>query len=198
MAKNNNLTDFVTDIANVIRRKENVPVTQKINPQDFSNLIDGLPHLIDASARFPSMAVDINIIGGTVDKYVEFPTDFPWITLPDGTDFITPVVFKIDASITATTDGYASVSVYYRASEDEGGGTVLLLSAPDSGTDSATAYVVMTLAKPRPGSTYKPNLWAAADQGPDSEEPTMKIKITPYLVMMGENVLSLQTCKGEA
>lgn len=43
MAKNNNLTDFVTDLANVIRAKENVPTTRKINPQDFSDHIAAFP-----------------------------------------------------------------------------------------------------------------------------------------------------------
>ena len=37
MAKNNNLTDFLTDVANAIRTKKGT--TAKINPQDFSNEI---------------------------------------------------------------------------------------------------------------------------------------------------------------
>lgn len=43
MAKNNNLSDFVTDLANEIRAKENVPTTRKINPQDFSDHIAAFP-----------------------------------------------------------------------------------------------------------------------------------------------------------
>ena len=41
MAKNNNLTDFVTDIADTIRAK--CKITGKINPQDFSAFVDGMP-----------------------------------------------------------------------------------------------------------------------------------------------------------
>lgn len=41
MAKNNNLTDFVTDIANAIRAK--CKTTGKINPQDFSKFVAGMP-----------------------------------------------------------------------------------------------------------------------------------------------------------
>ncbi len=37
MAKNNNLTDFLTDVANAIRAKKGT--TEKINPQDFSSEI---------------------------------------------------------------------------------------------------------------------------------------------------------------
>lgn len=40
MAKNNNLKDFLTDIADAIRRKKGT--TDYINPQDFSNEIDSI------------------------------------------------------------------------------------------------------------------------------------------------------------
>ena len=41
MAKNNNLTDFVTDLADAIRAK--CKTTGTINPQDFSKFIGGMP-----------------------------------------------------------------------------------------------------------------------------------------------------------
>ena len=41
MAKNNNLTDFLTDVANAIRAKKGT--TAKINPQDFSSEIASIP-----------------------------------------------------------------------------------------------------------------------------------------------------------
>lgn len=41
MAKNNNLTDFVTDIADAIRAK--CKTTGTINPQDFSAFVGGMP-----------------------------------------------------------------------------------------------------------------------------------------------------------
>ena len=40
MAKNNNLTDFLTDVADAIRDKKGT--TEKINPQDFSDEIRGI------------------------------------------------------------------------------------------------------------------------------------------------------------
>ena len=41
MAKNNNLTDFVTDLADAIRAK--CKTTGTINPQDFSKFVVGMP-----------------------------------------------------------------------------------------------------------------------------------------------------------
>lgn len=40
MAKNNNLTDFLTDVANAIRQKKGI--TKMINPQDFSSEIESI------------------------------------------------------------------------------------------------------------------------------------------------------------
>lgn len=47
MAKNNNLTDFLTDTANAIRTKKGT--TGKINPQDFSSEIAGIQTGVDTS-----------------------------------------------------------------------------------------------------------------------------------------------------
>ncbi len=42
MAKNDNLTDFLTDLAQAIRTKKGYPASQKINPQDFASEIMGI------------------------------------------------------------------------------------------------------------------------------------------------------------
>ena len=47
MAKNNNLTDFLTDVANAIREKDSS--TGTINPQDFSDKIKAIPTGVDTS-----------------------------------------------------------------------------------------------------------------------------------------------------
>lgn len=47
MAKNNNLTDFLTDVANAIREKDGS--TGTINPQDFSDKIKAIPTGVDTS-----------------------------------------------------------------------------------------------------------------------------------------------------
>ena len=56
MAKNNNLTDFLTDVANAIREKEGT--TGKINPQDFSDKIKAIQTGIDTTDA-TATAVDI-------------------------------------------------------------------------------------------------------------------------------------------
>lgn len=47
MAKNNNLTDFLTDVANAIREKDGS--TGTINPQNFSDKIKAIPTGVDTS-----------------------------------------------------------------------------------------------------------------------------------------------------
>lgn len=47
MAKNNNLTDFLTDVANAIREKDGS--TGTINPQDFSDKIKSIQTGVDTS-----------------------------------------------------------------------------------------------------------------------------------------------------
>lgn len=49
MAKNNNLTDFVTDIANAIRNK--CKITGTINPQEFSKFVGGMPFYKKTATR---------------------------------------------------------------------------------------------------------------------------------------------------
>lgn len=47
MAKNNNLKDFLLDLANAIRRKKGT--TAKINPQNFSSEVESIQTGIDTS-----------------------------------------------------------------------------------------------------------------------------------------------------
>lgn len=61
MAKNNNLTDFLTDTANAIRTKKGT--TGKINPQDFSSEIASIQTGVDTSDA-TATAVDI-LLGKT-------------------------------------------------------------------------------------------------------------------------------------
>lgn len=65
MAKNNNLTDFVTDLADAIRAK--CKTTGTINPQDFSKFVGGMPFF-----KFKE-TVDIT---STADKGKELPISF--------------------------------------------------------------------------------------------------------------------------
>ena len=74
MAKNNNLTDFVTDLANAIRAK--CKTTGTINQQDFSKFVGGMPFFklretvdITANANTPAqlpLSFDKTYIKGVV------------------------------------------------------------------------------------------------------------------------------------
>lgn len=58
MAKNNNLTDFLTDVANAIREKKGT--TEKINPQDFANEIANLPTNENTEAKDDYIYLKVN------------------------------------------------------------------------------------------------------------------------------------------
>lgn len=63
MAKNNNLKDFVTDIADAIREKKGT--TEKINPQDFSDEIRG----IESGGGDAVVGEDLNFIDNTGEGF---------------------------------------------------------------------------------------------------------------------------------
>ena len=63
MAKNNNLTDFLTDVADAIRTKKGT--TAKINPQDFSSEIASIP-TGGGSATAPKSSVNFYDYDGTL------------------------------------------------------------------------------------------------------------------------------------
>lgn len=72
MAKNNNLTDFVTDLADAIRAK--CKTTGKINPQDFSKFVGGMPFF-----KF-RQTVDVTpVIGDIVTLPLEYTNEEPYI-----------------------------------------------------------------------------------------------------------------------
>ena len=72
MAKNNNLTDFVTDLANAIRAK--CKTKGAINPQDFSKFVGGMPFF-----KFRE-TVDITpIIGDIVTVPISYTHAEPYI-----------------------------------------------------------------------------------------------------------------------
>ena len=62
MAKTNNLTDFLTDLADAIRTKKGI--TERINPQDFSAEIAS----IESGGGDSEFAFDFESIGYTADN----------------------------------------------------------------------------------------------------------------------------------
>ena len=69
MAKNNNLTDFLTDVANAIREKDGS--TGTINPQDFSDKIKAIPSGGVEEVATAS-AMDALLVEANVGKYYKF------------------------------------------------------------------------------------------------------------------------------
>lgn len=60
MAKNNNLTDFVTDLADAIRAKCKTP--GKINPQDFSKFVGGMPFFKFKETYDITVTTDVGVV----------------------------------------------------------------------------------------------------------------------------------------
>lgn len=99
MAKNNNLTDFLTDTANAIRTKKGT--TGKINPQDFSSEIASIQTGVDTSDA-TATANDILLgktayangskITGTIETYAG-----------DGSETVNKLAALVDGTLTEIT-----------------------------------------------------------------------------------------------
>lgn len=195
MAKNNNLTDFVTDIANHFRDKLGLPSTSKINPQNFSGYVDAMPNLVDISEQFPDLTV--NMTKGDANVTFDFPSNFPWATLPNGESFLPVVVFHVVLSYQfseVVPDFSGSFGIF-----DTAYNTTIAEVIVDGGdTDLHTSSEWWGLVYPPAGSVTPyhadMNFYDEASMG----KFTASIKVTPYILKIGDRVLSLRTCKGEA
>ena len=195
MAKNNNLTDFVTDIANHFRDKLGLPESKKINPQNFSDYIDAMPHLVDISEQFPELAE--NMTNGDADVTFDFPANFPWAALPNGESFLPVVVFHavLSYQFSEVVPGFSgSFGIF-----DTGYQTTITEMSPDGGdTDLHTTSEWWALVYPTTGPVTPYNADMYFYDEASMGKFTASIKVTPYIVKIGDRVLSLRTCKGEA
>lgn len=102
MAKNNNLTDFLTDVADAIREKDGS--TGTINPQDFSDKIKAIPTGVDTS---DATATSADILKNKT-AYVKGAKVTGAIETYDGTVEDVSTIRQIP--ITKTADNYSQIS----------------------------------------------------------------------------------------
>ena len=143
MAKNNNLTDFVTDIADTIRAK--CKTTGTINPQDFSKFVGGMPFYkktrtqdLTNEAASP-IALVLTSEKGYQKARVYLTNDNGETALPDGDAFIalnesgnTNIINALHSTteeITISGFPYISGSVYLFYFNDDTSGGANLISA---------------------------------------------------------------------
>ena len=143
MAKNNNLTDFVTDLADAIRAK--CGTTGTINPQDFSKFVGGMPFYKKTETRdFTSesatpFAAFINFETGYKKARVYLTNDNGATELPDGDAFIalkeggnTNIINALHSTTEEITlSGFPNISesVYLFYFNDNASGGANLISA---------------------------------------------------------------------
>lgn len=143
MAKNNNLTDFVTDLSDAIRAK--CKTTGKINPQDFSKFVGGMPFykktrtqdLTEESAS--PVALVLTSGTGYQKARVYLTNDNGQTELPNGDAFIslneggnTNIINALHSTteeITISGFPYVSGSVYLFYFNDDTTGGANLISA---------------------------------------------------------------------
>lgn len=114
MAKNNNLTDFMTDLADAIRAK--CGITGTINPQDFSKFVGGMPFykfretvdITGTESNYPFIPISYNKT--YVKGEIYLTNDNGLTALPDANDcaVITGVGSEIKEiyALEKTTDRY--------------------------------------------------------------------------------------------
>ena len=99
MAKNNNLTDFLTDTANAIRTKKGT--TAKINPQDFSSEIASIQTGVDTSDA--TATADDILLGKTAYAKGEKLTGTIETYVGEGGETVNKLAALVDGTLTEIT-----------------------------------------------------------------------------------------------
>ena len=147
MAKNNNLTDFLTDTANHIRSKAGINNTTKINPQNFSNIIDAMPMLAQegaAGSRYRKYTHNYTQGGDFINLINPYDKDYQ-LTFGDGTPTCVITILTITIHTPAesgdTEFNGGSFAIYCGSSNNnEISVTVPLVDGPYMDMTSALVY----------------------------------------------------------
>lgn len=110
MAKNNNLTDFVRDLADGFREKLGWQSTDKINPQDFRDFIDHSPSVGTLTTGLETLNWTKSIESDQV--IVECPESIPksfYYDVATGKQLLPLIQFVIEALDTLTEDEFIRV-----------------------------------------------------------------------------------------
>lgn len=148
MSKANNLTDFLTDIANTIRTKKGISGT--IDPQDFSSEISSISMVKELSFTYSGSTITITNWDNTYSGYLVFPIRSVY---ERGIKGITlKVVNGVPSTSSSTasgenTVGYSgsatnSINLTYITSYSITSGSLVLTTNSSMGISSSTARTV--------------------------------------------------------
>lgn len=158
MAKNNNLTDFVRDLADGFREKLGWPSTDKINPQDFRDFIEHSPSVGTLTTGLESLNITKTIVNDVEQIYPgsDIETSF-YFDESTGTQLFPLIQFQITAI--DALEGTEEI----RVADDGTDGTIGTLTA----TNSTVTYILPIFA--------------------DLKQPK-KYPCFPYFDLYGENI----------
>lgn len=175
MAKNNNLTDFVRDLADGFREKLGWQSTDKINPQDFRDFIEHSPSVGTLNTGLEALNTTKTIINGVAQIYPEGNIETRYyFDESTGTQLLPLICFQI-----MTIDALEG-SEEIRVADDLTSGTIGTLTA----TNSKVTYILPLFADLNQPEKY-PCFPYFDLQGSSIRPGGVRVKVTATWVQIG-------------
>lgn len=179
MAKNNNLTDFVTDLADGFREKLGWETTDKINPQDFRDFIEHSPSVGTLTTGLESLNWTKTLQNG-VNVDIDAPNELElsiYFDTETGTQLLPLIQFTIRLLDNLTGDGEVRV---YDAMTDASIGRLTTIG-------SEAKYILPVFANLSTGAKYAvfPTFGMIATDVPASG---VRVQLSSSLVQIGSPV----------